>query len=130
MYLSVRFVAAAEYFALASSAFAQTCEVIGNVLASTRGEICGVATSVHGGESPANQLTIIGTRAVAFALCAKTPDAEDFMLTLLNRWMTDCGVCIWLRPRHVCSVRHASSAATNRQAGSGLINKLSGLSAR
>ena len=54
--------------------------------------ICGAATSVHGGDAPVNQLTIMVTHKVAFSLRAKTPDAEDFMLTLLNRWMTDHGV--------------------------------------
>ncbi len=54
--------------------------------------ICGVATSVHGGDAPVNQWTIMVTRGMSLALRAKTPDAEDFMLALLNRWMADRGV--------------------------------------
>ena len=64
-------------------------EITGNVPASIRGVICSVATSVHGGDAPVNQLTIIVTREMAFALRAKTPDADNLMLALLNRWMTD-----------------------------------------
>ena len=71
---------------------AQTCEITGTVSASIRGAICGVATSVHGGEPPVNQLTLIVTREVAFTISAETPDARDFMLTLLDRWMTDRNV--------------------------------------
>ena len=54
--------------------------------------ICGVATSVHGGDAPVNQLTIIVTREMAFALRARSPDADNVMLALLDRWMTDHGV--------------------------------------
>ena len=89
MRASVCFVAAAVLLTVASPAFARSCEITGNVPVSIRGVICGVATSVHGGDAPVNQLTIMVTREVAFALRAKTPDAEDFMLTLLNRWMTE-----------------------------------------
>ena len=56
------------------------------------GSICSVATSVHGGDAPVNQLTIIVTREMAFALRAKTLDADNLMLALLDRWMTDRGV--------------------------------------
>ena len=38
------------------------------------------------------QLTLIVTREVAFTISAETPDARDFMLTLLDRWMTDRNV--------------------------------------
>ncbi len=69
--------------------FAQTCQITGTVPESIRNGICGVATSVHGGEPPVNQLTLIVTREVAYTISAETPDAKDFMLTLLDRWMTD-----------------------------------------
>jgi len=92
MRASVRLIAAVVLLAVASSAFSQACEITGNVPASIRGVICGVATSVHGGDAPVNQLTIIVTREMAFALRAKSPDADNLMLALLNRWMTDRGV--------------------------------------
>ena len=82
MRTSVRLVAAAVLLMVSLPAFAQTCEITGNVPASIRGVICGIATSVHGGDAPVNQLTIIVTREVAFALRAKRPDVEDFMLAL------------------------------------------------
>ena len=85
-------IAATVLLVATSSAFAQSCEITGNVPASIRSVICGVATSVHGGEAPVNQLTIIVTREMAFALRAKTPDADNLMLALLDRWMTDRGV--------------------------------------
>ena len=56
------------------------------------GALCSVATSVHGGEPPVNQLTLIVTREVAYTIAADTLDARDFMLTLLDRWMTDRNV--------------------------------------
>ena len=74
---------------VSTSAFAQTCEITGTMPASIRGAICSVATSVHGGEPPVNQLTLIVTREVAYTIAAETPDARDFMLTLLDRWLTD-----------------------------------------
>ena len=74
---------------LSTSAFAQTCEITGTVPASIRGAICSVATSVHGGEPPVNQLTLMVTREVAYTIAAETPDARDFMLTLLDRWLAD-----------------------------------------
>ena len=77
---------------VSTSAFAQTCEITGNVPASIREGVCSVATSVHGGEPPVNQLTLIVTREVAYTIAAETPDARDFMLTLLDRWMTDRNV--------------------------------------
>ena len=92
MRASVRLVAAVVLLTAASLAVAQSSEITGDVPATIRGVICSVATTVHGGDTPVNQLTIIVTRDLAFALRAKTPDAEDFMLTLLNRWMTDRGV--------------------------------------
>ena len=73
MRASVRLIAAAVLLTVASSAFTQTCEITGNVPASIGGLICSVATSVHGGDAPVNQLTIIVTREMAFALRAKTP---------------------------------------------------------
>ncbi len=88
----VRLVAAALLLAAPSLALAQTCEITGNVPASLRSVICGVATSVHGSDAPVNQLTIIVTREMAFALRARSPDADNLMLALLNRWMTDRGV--------------------------------------
>ena len=39
-----------------------------------------------------NQLTLIVTREVAYTIAADTLDARDFMLTLLDRWMTDRNV--------------------------------------
>ena len=77
---------------LSTSAFPQACEITGTVPASIRGAICSVATSVHGGEPPVNQLTLIVTREVAYTIAADTVDARDFMLTLLDRWMTDPNV--------------------------------------
>ena len=92
MRASFRLIAAAVFLTVASSAFTQTCEITGNVPASLSGVICSVTTSVHGGDAPVNQLTIIVTREMAFALRAKTPDADNVMLALLDRWMTDRGV--------------------------------------
>ena len=57
-----------------------------------RTAICGVATSVYGGDEPVNALTLIVRRDVATTIAARTPDARDFMLTLLDRWMTDRNV--------------------------------------
>ena len=71
---------------------AQTCEITGTVPASIRGVVCVVATSVHGGESPGNELTLVVTREFAFLVTAQTPVARDFILTLLDRWMTDRNV--------------------------------------
>ena len=88
----VRLGAAALLFLAPSLAFAQTCETTGNVPASLRSVICGVATSVHGGDAPVNELTIIVTREIAFALREQSLDANNLMLALLNRWMTDRGV--------------------------------------
>ena len=88
----VRLAAAALLFVAPSLAFAQTCEITGSVPASVRSVICGVATSVHGGDAPVNQLTIMVTREMAFALRARSPDADNLMLALLNRWMTNRGV--------------------------------------
>ena len=87
-----RLLAATVLVTGASPAFTQSCEITGNVPASTRGVICDVATSVHGGNAPVNELTIIVTSDVALALPARRPDVEDFLLTLLNRWMTDRSV--------------------------------------
>ena len=83
---------ASVFFILASLAGAQSCEITGNVPASICNVICGVATSIHRSDASVNQLTIMVTRGMAFALRAKMPDAEDFMLALLNRWMADRGV--------------------------------------
>ena len=82
MRASFRLIAAAVFLTVASSAFTQTCEITGNVPASISGVICSVATSVHGGDAPVNQLTIIVTREMAFALRAKTPDAGRRTLTM------------------------------------------------
>ena len=73
---------------------AQSCEITGKVPRSIRENICAVATSVHGGDAPVNQLTLMLTREVAYAIRARTPDADNFMLTLLDRWMTDRGVSV------------------------------------
>ena len=88
----IRLMTATVLLTVALPAFAQTCEITGNVPASIRGVICGMATSVHGGDAPVNQLTIIVTREMAFALRAKAPDADNLMLALLDRWMTDRGI--------------------------------------
>ena len=71
---------------------AQSCEITGNVPTKIRGVICRVATSVNGGGAPVNQLTVMLKRAPVAALWAKTPEARDFMLTLLDTWMTGRGV--------------------------------------
>lgn len=92
MRASVPFVATAMLFLTPSLPFAQTCEITGDVPAPLRSVICNVATSVHGGDAPVNQLTIIVTREMAFALRARSPDADNVMLALLHRWMTDRGV--------------------------------------
>ena len=92
MRTSVRLMAAAVLLMVASPVLAQTCEITGNVPDSLRDVICGVATSVDGGDAPVNQLTIIVTREMAIALRARTPDADNLMLALLDRWMTDRGV--------------------------------------
>ena len=92
MRASIRLMAATVLLTIALPAFAQTCEITGNVPASITRVICGMATSVHGGDAPVNQLTIIVTREMAFALRAKAPDADNLMLALLDRWMTDRGI--------------------------------------
>ena len=92
MRASVRLVAAVVLLTAASPVVAQTCEITGDVPASIRGAIRSAAAPVHGGDAPVKLLTIIVTRDLAVTLRAKTPDAEDFMLTLLNRWMSDRGV--------------------------------------
>ena len=70
------------------TAFAQPCEITGTVPAKIRANICDVVTGAHGGGEPVNQLTVSLKRAPAAAFWAKTPEARDFMLTLLNTWMT------------------------------------------
>lgn len=78
-----------------------SCEITGRVPSSIRSAICRVATSVHGGEAPVNQLTLIVTREIAREISAETPDARDFMLTLLDRWMTDRPSSLRLRVARV-----------------------------
>ena len=57
-----------------------------------RAVVCGIATSVHGGDPPVNALTIMATLPVATAIRVKTPDAENALLTLLDSWITQRGV--------------------------------------
>lgn len=65
---------------------APDCEVTGTVPKNIKEVICKVATSVHGGKSPVNQLTIVLKRAPAATVATKSIDAKDFLLTLLNSW--------------------------------------------
>ena len=68
---------------------AQSCDIDGNVPARIQKSICKVATSVHGGGAPVNQLTVMFRKAPAYNIAAETPEAKNMMLTLLNVWKTD-----------------------------------------
>ena len=72
--------------AAVSPSAAQTCEITGTIPESIRDPICGIATSAHGGGEPVNQLTVIVRQEIAYGIRAKTPDAENLLLTLLGAW--------------------------------------------
>ena len=86
------FVVAVLMLNASAPGLAQRCEITGTVPASIRGVICGVATSVDGGGPPVNQLTLVVTREVAFTISTENPDAQNFMLALLDLWTTDRNV--------------------------------------
>ena len=77
---------------LTGSAFAQQCPISGTVPDNIRRNICDVAQSVNGGDAPVNQLTVVLKRAPALAVAAGNLDARDFMMALLNSWMSGRGV--------------------------------------
>ena len=98
-------------FLFASPAFAQ-CDVSGQIPGALRGPLCEISTSISGSGPPVNQLTLMVKREVATAVRAKTPDAEDLLLTILNSWMN-------LRSAKVARVEvyygraHLATAKTN-----------------
>ncbi|MCY4059459.1 MAG: hypothetical protein OXG44_15830 [Gammaproteobacteria bacterium] len=76
-----------EAVAAAAAAAAQGCEITGTVPQNLRGAICNLATSVHGGGEPVNELTVILRLEVATLVRLQSPDAEDAMLNILDAWM-------------------------------------------
>ena len=76
----------------AATQSARSCDITGNIPTKIRDVICQVATSVDGGDAPVNQLTLVLQRAPAAAVGTKSIDAKDFLLTLLDTWMTGRGV--------------------------------------
>ena len=97
---------------LAVPATAQDCEITGTVPNKIKKVICGVATSVHGGKPPVNQLTLILKRASAAAVSLKNLTAKDFMLTLLDTWKTERKVRIARVEAHYGRV-HIATAETS-----------------
>ena len=91
---------------------AYPCDITGTVPADIRGVICKVATSVHGGGAPVNQLTLILKEDVAAAVSAKGLSAKDFMLTLLRSWKNGRGVRVARVEAHYGQV-HLATAKTN-----------------
>ena len=64
------------------------CEITGQVPRSLRAAVCAIATSVHG-DPDAYQLTIIVTREVAANITARTLDARQALLLMLDHWVRD-----------------------------------------
>ena len=122
MRASVRLMAAAVLFTVALPAFAQKCEITGNVPASIRSVICGVATSVHGGDAPINRLTAIVSREMAFALRARVPDADNLMLVLLDRRMMGRDIQV-ARVDAFYGRTHLATAKSRRRTGGARISK-------
>ena len=68
------------------------CDITGNVPDVLRPLLCTVATSVHGGDAPVNQLTVTVDRDIADAIRARMSEAENMLLNMLDAWMTQRGV--------------------------------------
>ena len=77
---------------VSGASYAQTCEVTGNVPTELRKPICAVATSVHGGGAPVNQLTVMFRRQLANEVASETLDAKNMLLQLLGAWTRTRGV--------------------------------------
>ena len=75
-----------------SAQVARPCDATGKIPSELQGPLCGIATSVHGGDAPVNQLTVILKRSVANEVAAKTLDGKNMLLQLLGSWTRTRGV--------------------------------------
>ena len=119
MYSAIRWISVLVVVCMGSVALSaipnlniQECKITGTVPPKIREVICKVATSVHGGEAPVNQLTVMLKRAPAAAVATKNLDAKNFMLTLLNSWMTGRKAQVARVEAHYQRV-HLATAKTN-----------------